>query len=307
MWERLEPYAIAPLDPSLLKHAELVQLIKQVQADGPDLLNIVHLGDSVEGRAIHRIDFGGGPKKVLLWSQMHGDEPTHTAVLLNLINYLHRARREVLAESIRAGCTIQMIPMLNPDGAEQGTRQNAQGLDINRDARQLETPEGRILKRAVDSFQPEFAFNLHNQNPRNSISTTGQPAAVSLMVPPVDPEGSQTEQIRTAKKVVISFMRAVDCYCHACIGRYTADYMHEAFGETIQQQGAATVLVEAGGWPADRTPSLVAIHSVGLLATLESLATDAYVRLDPAGYDSMPMTIPHDSKTSNELGETHAQ
>ena len=37
------------------------------------------------------------------------------------------------------------IPMLNPDGAEAGIRFNAQDIDINRDSRRLETPEGRAL------------------------------------------------------------------------------------------------------------------------------------------------------------------
>ena len=39
-----------------------------------------------------------------------------------------------------------MVPMLNPDGAERYARRNAQAIDINRDALQLATPEGRLLK-----------------------------------------------------------------------------------------------------------------------------------------------------------------
>ena len=35
-----------------------------------------------------------------------------------------------------------MVPMLNPDGAERFQRRNAQGIDINRDALLLQSPEG---------------------------------------------------------------------------------------------------------------------------------------------------------------------
>ena len=45
-------------------------------------------GKSVEQRAIHSIKFGDGKKSVLMWSQMHGNEPTATLALLDIFNYL---------------------------------------------------------------------------------------------------------------------------------------------------------------------------------------------------------------------------
>ena len=294
-WEAFAPTRIAPRNPSLLKHAELVRLVKQVQAHHPAALTVRRLGESVEGRAIHRIGLGDGPKKILLWTQMHGDEPTHTAVLLDLLNYFQCDDGNRIVEEIRAGCTIQMILMLNPDGAERDIRQNAQEIDINRDARELQSPDARILKTAVEAFQPDFAFNLHNQDPRNFVETTGEPAAVSLMVPPLDPDGTVTEQILIAKKVAVCFYQAVVGYCRDRIGRYDAQYMPGAFGEVVQQHGAATVLVEAGGWPPNCSSSLTQIHFVGLLLTLAAIATDAYQNADPGYYDFLPMTVQADS------------
>ena len=294
-WEAFEPTRIAPRNPSLLKHAELVRLVKQVQAHHPAALTVRRLGESFEGRAIHRIGLGRGPKKILLWTQMHGDEPTHTAVLLNLLNYFQRGDGNHVVEEILTGCTLQMILMLNPDGAERDIRQNAQGIDVNRDARELQSPEARILKTAVAEFRPDFAFNLHDQDPRNFVETTGEPAAVSLMVPPLDPDGTETEQIVTVEKIAVCFYQAVVGYCRDRIGRYAAQYMPGAFGEAVQQHGAATVLVEAGGWPPDCSSSLMQIHFVGLLLALEAIATDAYQDADPGYYDSLPMTVRSDS------------
>ena len=64
--------------------------------------------------------------------------------------------------------------MLNPDGAEAVMRYNAQGIDINRDARRLATPEGRALRRAVETLKPQFGFNLHNQHARTSVGQAAE-------------------------------------------------------------------------------------------------------------------------------------
>ena len=53
------------------------------------------IGQSVEGRSINHVWFGDGPMHVLLWSQMHGDEPTATSALLDILHMIagHRAER----------------------------------------------------------------------------------------------------------------------------------------------------------------------------------------------------------------------
>ena len=42
------------------------------------------LGRSVEGREIYEVQVGTGEIEILLWSQMHGNEPTATAVLISI-------------------------------------------------------------------------------------------------------------------------------------------------------------------------------------------------------------------------------
>src|SRR3972149_2499106 len=65
-----------------------------VQQATPDLFSVEQLGVSVEGRSINHVWFGRGPMHVLLWSQMHGDEPTATAALFDLFEYVRRHRTE---------------------------------------------------------------------------------------------------------------------------------------------------------------------------------------------------------------------
>jgi hypothetical protein len=63
--------------------------------------------------------------------------------------------------------------MLNPDGAELFQRENAAGMDVNRDGRQLSTPEARALKGLRDRLSPDFGFNLQDQNARTRVGARG--------------------------------------------------------------------------------------------------------------------------------------
>ena len=46
----------------------------------------------------------------------------------------------------------------------QGTRPNAQGLNINRDNIKLETPEARSMVRLLNDFDPHVMIDLHTTN-----------------------------------------------------------------------------------------------------------------------------------------------
>ena len=52
---------------------------------------------------------------------------------------------------------------LGPIGG-QGTRPNAQGLNINRDNMKLDTPEARSMVRLVNDFDPHVMIDLHTTN-----------------------------------------------------------------------------------------------------------------------------------------------
>jgi len=110
---------------------------------------VEEIGKSVEGRSINHLWFGRGPYHVLLWSQMHGDEPTATAALFDVFEQFRRHRDEPAFALILDSLTIHAVPMLNPDGAERFQRRNAQGIDINRDALRLQTPEDARSRRCA--------------------------------------------------------------------------------------------------------------------------------------------------------------
>ncbi len=62
-------YREASLTHRRFKHQEIVPLI---QKRGQEF-SVEVIGQSIQGRDIYQLDFGGGPIKVLLWSQIHGN------------------------------------------------------------------------------------------------------------------------------------------------------------------------------------------------------------------------------------------
>ena len=287
LWEIYDQYKISPANPALLRHTNMVNILKNLQTESADLINIRQVGQSVEKRSINLISVGTGQTKVLLWSQMHGNEPTATCALLDILNYLQKNKEQQFIKDILSRSTILMIPMLNPDGAERFTRKNAQDIDINRDARYLQTPEGRTLKAVRDEYKPDFGFNLHDQEVRTSVGKTKKVASISLLAPPFDYEDNDNETKIRAKKVAVTFYQAVAPYMYGQVSRYDADYMPRSFGDMMQSWGVSTVLVESGGWTTYDRSILVKVNFTGLLMTISAIAAGSFEEANPLVYDAL--------------------
>src|SRR5262249_50547698 len=102
-------FRVAPLDPATLRAKDVERILKQVSNGSDGRLSMEKFAESIEGRPIYLAKIGTGPKQTLLWSQMHGDEPTHTAVLLDLASYLLQKPAAPMAEEILKNCTLHFI------------------------------------------------------------------------------------------------------------------------------------------------------------------------------------------------------
>ena len=281
---------VSPPLPPLITHADLVKRLRDLTEASPGLFRIEKVGESVEGRAINLVQAGTGDFHVLLWSQMHGDEPTATAALFDIWDYLRTRQNDPSVRRMLSNLTLDMLPMVNPDGADRFQRRNAQGIDINRDALRLQTPEGRTLKAVRDRFQPRVGFNLHNQNWRTSVGAPPRPASISLLSVVYDEAGSENAGRTLTKKLCAVIRDALEPFASGQIGRYDDEFEVRAFGDNITLWGTPVVLIETGAWPStEPDPPLVRLNFVAILAALDSLATGAVNRADPRRYESLPM------------------
>jgi hypothetical protein len=270
-------------------HAELTGSMQELASRYPDQLQLERVGESFLGRPIHLMTLGRGARKVLLWSQMHGDEPSATPALLDIVHYLVSHADEPGPQSILEELTLLMIPMLNPDGSELYVRRNAQGIDINRDALNLATPEGRILKQVRDQHEPMLGFNLHDQNRRTAVGDTGNLATNSVLAVSGDPEGTVTPGRLRAKRVCSALVEALSPFMPGGMARYDEDWSPRAFGDNLTAWGTPVVLIESGGLPPGRDFSeLTRLNFIALLKVLQDLAQDDVAGYDPQVYEDLP-------------------
>lgn len=271
----------------LVDHATIEGRIKALPQD---LFTVREAGRSFEGRAIYHIKAGAGPMPVLLWSQMHGDEPTATSALFDIFRYLEEHRSEPIPSRILSKLTLHAVPMLNPDGAERFQRRNAQGIDINRDALHLVTPEGRLLKQLRDDLKPAVGFNLHNQSWRTGVGSPLRPASISLLSVAYDEARTVNAGRLLTKKLAATVRNAIEPLAGDRIGKYDDSFEVRAFGDNITLWGTPVLLIETGPWPeADPDPPLQRLNFIGIVAALDALATGRVHDADPARYDSLPM------------------
>jgi hypothetical protein len=160
------PAALArlPEDPRKLdrtvSYAEMEGILRELDGKGPLQLSVE--GTTTKGRSlflVHASRWQGGkasPWKILLFAQQHGDEISGKDALLFLLRDIAR-KPDLLPEEV----DLWVLPMMNPDGAEAGTRRNGAGADLNRDHIGLEQPETQVLHRIALGIRPDVAVDCH--------------------------------------------------------------------------------------------------------------------------------------------------
>jgi Zinc carboxypeptidase len=222
-----------------------------------------------------------------MWSQMHGDEPTATSALVDLFHYFQENRKIPWVAAIEKSMTIRAVPMLNPDGAELYQRRNLQFIDINRDARALVTPEGRLLKRLRDEWKPDIGFNLHNQGARTAVGSSGRQATISLLAVPFDEYGNDNPGRVRNKKICAVIIESLAPFIYGHIARYDDTFNPRAFGDLISKWGTPVVLIETGALDGKSEMDLVQLNFVALAFAMNALASGAIERANPALYDAL--------------------
>ncbi len=285
--QRSEEFRFGDTPLQNLRFKQVDSLLHILKSQFPRSFHFTQTGKSVENRPIYLVRLGTGKIKVLLWSQMHGNEPTATAALLDIFNYLMNSKEDKFVKTLLDSLTILAVPMLNPDGAEKFTRRNAQGLDVNRDARDLQSPEGRILFDLQKKYKPDFGFNLHDQNARRTVGKSNKLVAIALMAPPFD-LGDNDNPVRIrAKKVISVIHNALGPYLYGHIAKYDAEYMPRAFGDSMQNWGVSTILIESGGWFENRYSFLRKMNFIAIISAFRAIATGEYQGANPAIYEQL--------------------
>jgi len=215
-----------------------------------DNLEVSIIGESEQNTPIHSVRFGTGPKRILLWTQMHGNESTGTKAIFDFFNCIAHSN-DAIYKRILKECTVLCVPMLNPDGSFNYTRVNANNVDLNRDAVVKKAKESRLLRRVLDEFNPLFCFNLHDQRTIFGVEETLNPATISFLAPSEEKTRMLTKGRKETMNVIIAMNSLLQKVIPNHIGRYTDEFYPTATGDNFQKLGYNTILIEAGHYPDD--------------------------------------------------------
>ncbi|UOB17574.1 M14 family metallopeptidase [Abyssalbus ytuae] len=228
-----------------LNFSSIVDLINLYSGE----YNVQIIGHSVNNQPIHKIVLGNGPKKILMWSQMHGNESTTTKAVFDLLKFL--SIKSDFSKNILSDSTICIVPMLNPDGATAYTRVNANNIDLNRDAQNLSQPESKILRKLFNEFGPDFCFNLHDQRTIFSAGKNKKPATVSFLSPAQDKDRSVTLNRKKSMEIISVMNDMLQLLIPGQVGRYDDGFNINCVGDTFQSLGVPTILFESGHYHND--------------------------------------------------------
>ncbi len=285
-------YKESSLKERRFKQQQLIPLLEKLKSNKD--FEIQTTGKSYQKRDIYLVKVGTGKTKVLLWSQMHGDETTATMALADIFHFLsQKDELDAFRNKILSELTLCFVPMLNPDGAEVFERRTAQGIDMNRDAIRLQTPEAQLLKKLQNDLKPDFGFNLHDQSTRYTAGKSRHPATISFLAPPVDDQNTVNDVRQRAIQLIVQLNRHLQTLIPHQVGRWSDEFEPRAFGENMQIWGTSTVLVESGGYSNDPEKQVIRkLNFVLLLDAFYQIAQKSYVQEKPDEYQA----IPHNEK-----------
>ncbi len=288
LFKEYDAYRVCTFPQRSFPPETLQNTLENLAEDPSGFLQLRTIGKSFEERNIRLIKVGGGNISILLWSQMHGDESTATMAICDILNYLKKTKNEKITEDILLSLKLFFVPMLNPDGAARFQRRTAQGIDMNRDALSLATPEARVLKSIREELQPRFGFNLHDQE-LSTVGSTKEIAALGLLSPSLDHKNTNNNVRTRSKYMASAFANVMNQFIQGKITKYDDSFEPRAFGDNMQLWGTSTLLVESGHVLNDPEKNFIRkLNFVGILTTLYAIAVNVYDKFETAAYETLP-------------------
>ena len=246
------------------------------------------IGTSFLGNPIYKLSFGSGEKRLLIWSQMHGNESSGTRAMFDVINFFEQ--KSELAQAILSNLTIDFIPMLNPDGANVNTRRNAVGIDINRDFLAKESTEIHVLLNQIEKGNYQTLFNLHDQRTIFNVGQTAKPATLSFLAPSYNVEEDVNEVREKTMGIIQAMNTELQKIIPGQVGSYTSEFYPMSTGDNFTKMGYPCVLFEAGHFPDDyqrnetrKYNALAIIAGLNALLAKENLPFDSYTNIPQNG------------------------
>ena len=264
--------------------------IKRLLDDLNTASNLKTSGFSVNNNSIYSYEIGSGTIKILIWSQMHGNESTTTKAIMDFLKFLNSD--SVLANKYLQTFSFRIIPILNPDGAAVYTRENANNIDLNRDFVSRSQPETNCLLDVYNKFKPDYCFNMHDQRTIFGIKSALKPATVSFLAPSLNENRNFNDNRTKAALLIAAMNKDLQKFIPNQVGRFDDGFNINCAGDYFQSQGIPTILFEAGHFQNDynREETRKFIF-YALLSAMNFLQNDSFKNKDIDEYLNIPQNF----------------
>jgi hypothetical protein len=220
---------------------------------------------------------------------MHGNEATTTKSLIDCLNLFNSINNEFITNNL----CVKIIPILNPDGANNYCRLNSNNIDLNRDAQELTQSESRVLRDLFDEFKPHYCFNMHDQRTIYSAGDDYYPATLSFLSPSQDNNRSLTINRKIGMKIISNLRHVIDPYIPNQISRYDDKFNINCVGDKFQSLGVPTILFEAGHYDNDYNRDITRKYMMfAIYQTFLSIINKSYINYSTNNYFDIPENKP---------------
>ena len=151
----------------LTSHEQMMAYLKPL-VESSSSVRMDSIGTSVSGRSIPVLYFSKNKEfasqrstkpVVMIIAQHHGDEPSGKEAALIVARRLLNEDSALLNK-----LDLILVPQINPDGSEKGTRRNAVDMDLNRNHVMLSEPESNAIHQLFLDWMPEVTLDVHEYN-----------------------------------------------------------------------------------------------------------------------------------------------
>lgn len=301
---------------------EFVKIMNQIENSSQGAVTIEWYGPTVLGRDIALAIIGTGPTPIMVFAQQHGGERYTAEAMIKIIKNLGSAGNSEV-QQILDKFTVLIVPRVNVDGAELGTRRNADNYDINRDHNPTNYPDGfdtfeaALLRDIWGNYLPMIVIDLHHMG---TPIRDGQMITVNVSRPfnadsyrelitpddyPSWPGYEGIEVQSLSKQIGATMYLTLEKMGIGEVELYTRghassnpDISRNAFG----MLGSATQLVEIRSVGQKSSGYRMQLSYRAVMSVLVSAADGSLFEVDPVVYDAIP---PGNWEPSEEEFESH--
>jgi len=158
----------------------------------------------------------------------------------------------------------------------------------------------RSLKSIRDAFEPEFGFNLHDQQIYYNVDKTPKQATISVLAPGYNYERDVNEVRARAMKAIVGMNEVLQQVIPGGVGKYDDGFEPRALGDNIQKWGTSTILIESGGYVGDPEKQFIrklnfmiilnALNQIALKG-YEAYCVDQYFEIPDNGFQLMDLIL----------------